>query len=109
MLLVRLNASNGSLLGAMSLDRPHTNRRPDRNDIEVLEIFAHQAPRLRNTRLYLTTARSAEQEARLNEMMEAIALTDVDEIVEAMVRGALRLGALRPDDRRPARRSASRF
>ena len=40
----------------------------------------------------MTTVRSAEQEARLNEVMEAIASTlDMTEIVEAVARGVLRL------------------
>ena len=93
MLLIPMMGAGGDLLGVMSLDRPFDGKRPDRGVIEILEIFAHQAATmLENTRLYLTSTRSAEQEARLNEVMEAIASTlDVNEIVESVARGALRL------------------
>ena len=93
MLIVPLFGAGGNLLGLMSLDRPFNDRRPDRNTIEILEIFAHQAAAtLENTRLYMTTVRNAEQEARLNEVMEAIASTlDMGEIIETVARGVLRL------------------
>jgi PAS domain S-box-containing protein len=93
MLLVALLGAAGDLIGLMSLDRPHDNRRPDRGTIEVLEIFAHQAAStIENTRLYTSSKRSAEQEARLNEVMEAISRTlDVADIVQAMAAGMYRL------------------
>ncbi len=93
MLLVPLVGAGGNLLGLISLDRPFNDKHPDRSAIEILEIFAHQAATtIENTRLYMTTVRGAEQEARLNEVMEAIASTlDMTEIVEAVARGALRL------------------
>ncbi|MDX1995417.1 MAG: GAF domain-containing protein [bacterium] len=93
MLLVTLRGATGALLGVMALDRPHDNRRPDRTTLEVLEIFAHQAATtIENTRLYLASVRSAEQEARLNEVVEAISRTlDSFEIVEAAAHGLLRM------------------
>jgi PAS domain S-box-containing protein len=93
LLLVQIIGAGGNLLGVICLDRPEDNRRPDRSTIEILEIFAHQAARtIENTRLYLASVHSAEQEARLNEMMETIASNlDVNAVVEAMARGALRL------------------
>ncbi|MBI1258545.1 MAG: GAF domain-containing protein, partial [Chloroflexi bacterium] len=93
MLIVPLFGAGGNMLGLMSLDRPFNDKRPDRNTIEILEIFAHQAATtLENTRLYMTTVRNAEQEARLNEVMEAIASTlDMTEIIETIARGVLRL------------------
>src|SRR5690606_13248131 len=42
-LLVSLTGSGGERLGLISLDRPYSNERPDRQTIELLEIFAHQA------------------------------------------------------------------
>jgi hypothetical protein len=70
MLLVPLTGPSGELLGMMSLDRPFNNIRPDRSAIEILEIFAHQAAStIENSRLYEASVRSAEQEARLNEVM----------------------------------------
>ncbi|MFN8451326.1 MAG: GAF domain-containing protein, partial [Anaerolineae bacterium] len=93
MLIVPVMGAGGDLLGLISLDRPFDGKRPDRNTVEILEIFAHQAAAtLENTRLYMTTVRNAEQEARLNEVMEAIASTlDMTEIIESVARGALRL------------------
>ena len=93
MLLVPIHGPFGSLMGVMSVDRPADGMRPDLNTVEILEIFAHQtATMIENTRLYATTTRSAEQEAQLNQVMEAIASTlDMGEIVEAVARGSLRL------------------
>jgi PAS domain S-box-containing protein len=93
MLLVPMMGANGNLIGMMSLDRPFNNRRPDKNAIEILEIFAHQAATtLENTRLYIASVSSAEQEARLNEVLEAVTRTlNVNDIAETVARGALRM------------------
>jgi PAS domain S-box-containing protein len=93
MLIVPLNSSTGILMGLMVLDGPQDNRRPSRFTIELLEIFAHQASTtIENTRLYLDSITSAEQQARLNEIMEAIARNlDIDAILQAVARGALRM------------------
>ncbi|MBC7811205.1 MAG: GAF domain-containing protein, partial [Burkholderiales bacterium] len=93
MLLVPLLGAGGELLGAMSLDRPQDDLRPERATIEILEIFAHQAAAtIENTRLFLASIRNAEQEVRLNEVMEGIASTlDIAGIVESVARGALKL------------------
>jgi PAS domain S-box-containing protein len=93
MLLVTLKGYNGQTIGLMSLDRPHDNRRPDRFTIEVLEIFAHQAATtIENARLYREVQRSADQEGRLNEMIEMVASTlDLDEVARSVARGMLRL------------------
>lgn len=93
MLIVPLVGAGGNLLGVMSLDRPYNGQRPDRATIEILEIFAHQAAAtLENTRLYMNSVRLAEQEARLNEVMEAISSTlDMTEIVESVARGVLQI------------------
>jgi PAS domain S-box-containing protein len=92
-LVVPIRGANGGILGLISLDRPLSNQRPDRSTAEVLEIFAHQAAAtIENTRLYNASVRAGEQEARLNEMMEAVASTlDINEIVMAVAQGALRL------------------
>jgi PAS domain S-box-containing protein len=92
-LIVPVLGAGGQLLGAISLDRPFDGKRPTRSTIEILEIFAHQAAAtLENTRLYVNSLRSAEQEARLNEVMEAIASTlDPVQIVEGVARGVLQL------------------
>ncbi len=93
LLLVPIRGTTGRLLGLMSLDAPQDNRRPDRMTIEVLEIFAHQASAtLENARLYRASVSSAEQEVRLNELMESVASTlDVNQIVDAVATGISRL------------------
>ncbi|HYO89125.1 MAG TPA: GAF domain-containing protein, partial [Candidatus Limnocylindrales bacterium] len=93
MLLVPITGADGQPLGVISVDRPTEDKRPDRSNVEVLEIFAHQAAAtIENTRLYTASIKGQEQEARLNEVMEAIASTlDLNQIVEAVARGVLRL------------------
>jgi len=93
MLSVPIRGATGEILGVMSLDRPFDGKRPDRSTIEVLEIFAHQAAStIENNRLYTSSLRSAEQEARLNEVMEAISSTlDLSQIVEGVAHGVIRL------------------
>ncbi len=93
MLLVPITGADGKTLGVISVDRPTENKRPDRGSVEVLEIFAHQAAStVENNRLYMTSIKGQEQEARLNEVMEAIASTlELNQIVEAVARGVLRM------------------
>lgn len=89
MLLVSISGQGGNLLGAMLLDRPHDNMRPDRQRIEVLEIFAHQAATMvENTRFFIESQRSAEQEAQFNTIMRTIANTlDLSEIASGVAQG----------------------
>ncbi len=89
MLLVSISGQGGNLLGVMALDRPHDNLRPDRQRIEVLEIFAHQAATMiENTRFFLESQRSAEQEAQLNAIMRTVATTlDLGEIAHGVAQG----------------------
>ncbi len=93
LLLVPLMGATGNLLGIISLDRPYDSKRPDRSTVEILEIFAHQASAMmENTRLYSATMRSAEQEARINQIMEAISSTlDMTGVVEAVASELLQL------------------
>ena len=90
MLVVRIAGSVGNqLLGTVTLDRPYNNKRPDRQTLEVLEIFAHQAASMiENTRLFRESQKNAEQEARLNDISEAVANTlDFDELAYALAKG----------------------
>ncbi|GAB4530202.1 MAG: hypothetical protein OHK0046_50650 [Anaerolineae bacterium] len=91
--LVKMTGATGQMIGVMSLDRPHDNRRPDGGTVEILEIFAHQAATtIENTRLYLGSIRNANQESYLNDLMEAVAGTlDVTDVVKAMAHGLLPL------------------
>ncbi len=93
MLIVKIRAAGGQLIGLMSVDRPHDNLRPDRANIEMLEIFAHQASAmLENMRLLESSVRNAEQESHLNEVMEAISSTlDLSSIAESIARGTQQL------------------
>lgn len=93
MLLVPLNGSSGALLGLIVLDGPQDNLRPTRHTIELLEIFAHQAAAtIENNHLYRESLDNAEQEIQLNEVMKAISSTlDIEDILSAVARGALRL------------------
>ncbi|MFW5772225.1 MAG: GAF domain-containing protein, partial [Phototrophicaceae bacterium] len=90
---VTMRSTAGDLIGLMCLDRPYNNRRPDRGTVEVLEIFAHQAARtIENMRLYRSTVRSAELEAQLNEVMEAVSSTlDIAQIVQAVAHNVRRI------------------
>jgi PAS domain S-box-containing protein len=89
LLMVNISGQGGNLLGIMVLDRPYDNQRPDRGRIEVLEIFAHQAATMiENTRLFMESQRSAEQEAQLSAIMNAVASTlDLNEISMAIAKG----------------------
>lgn len=93
MLLVPMLGAGGEPLGIMTVDRPFDGKRPDRGTIEILEIFAHQASAtIENTRLFAASVRSAEQEAQLNAVLEAISSTlDINQIVGGVVRGATQL------------------
>ncbi len=94
MLIVRIAGSvNSELLGTISLDRPYNNQRPDRQILEVLEIFAHQAASMiENTRLFRESQKNADQESRLNEISEAVASTlDFDELVHLVAKGTLKI------------------
>jgi PAS domain S-box-containing protein len=88
MLIVKISGQGGNLLGLLTLDRPYDNKRPTRSTIEVLEIFAHQASTMiENTRLFIDSRRSAEQEAQLALMMESISRTmDKDVMVREIAR-----------------------
>jgi PAS domain S-box-containing protein len=91
LLLVPLLGAGGNLLGIMSLDRPQDDMRPERSVVEVLEIFGHQAAStIENMRLYLVSLQNVEQEARLNDMMEAITQTlDIGEVTQAIATNVL--------------------
>jgi PAS domain S-box-containing protein len=93
LLLVPLNGAGGNLIGLLSLDQPQDHRRPDNSTIELLEIFAHQAAgSLENLRLYQQTQQNAEQEARLNEMVETISGTLVaGEIIDGLAQTVVKV------------------
>jgi PAS domain S-box-containing protein len=98
MLLVPLHHPGGGLIGLMSLDRPFNNRRPDRSDVEVLEIFAHQAATtLENIRLFNQAEAQTQRLSLLNRVSLALAQSlDNENILEVSLREvAQMLGAER--------------
>ena len=89
LLVIAISGQGGNLLGMMVLDRPYDNKRPERTHIEVLEIFAHQsATMVENTQLFFESRRSADQEAQLSSIMNAVSSTlDLNEIAQAIAKG----------------------
>ncbi len=81
------------IIGIISMDSPVDNNPPTEASMRPIELFAAQAASaIENTRLYQETIRAAQQEARLNEVMEAIAATlDVNEIIRGMAKGLQQL------------------
>jgi PAS domain S-box-containing protein len=77
------------LIGIITMDRPQDGRVPVEDTLRSIELFAAQAASaIENTRLYDETVRAATQEARINEMMEAVASTlELDEIIEGIAGG----------------------
>ena len=81
------------IIGIISMDSPVDNNPPTEASMRPIELFAAQAASaIENTRLYQETIRAAQQEARLNEVMEAIAATlDINEIIRGMAKGLQQL------------------
>jgi GAF domain-containing protein len=75
-LFVPLTGSADTLLGFLSVDEPADGRRPSREEIEVLEIFANQAAiAIENASLYERTKARARQLTTLNEVSRSITST----------------------------------
>jgi PAS domain S-box-containing protein len=88
MMLVPMYGPGGGLLGLISLDRPFNNRRPERSDVEVLEIFAHQAATtLDNIHLFAQAQQQTERLSLLNRVSLALAQSlDAEDILEISLR-----------------------
>jgi GAF domain-containing protein len=75
-LFVPLTDSSDKLLGFLSVDEPADGRRPSREEIGVLEIFANQAAiAIDNASLYARTKARAHQLITLNEVSRSITST----------------------------------
>ncbi len=75
-LFVPLTDSSDELLGFLAVDEPADGRRPSREEIGVLEIFANQAAiAIENARLYAHTKARARQLVTLNEVSRSITST----------------------------------
>jgi PAS domain S-box-containing protein len=77
------------LIGIIAMDSPQDNQPPTEARLRPIELFAVQAASaIENTRLYETTTRAAQQEQRLNTLMEAVASTlNVEDILIAVANG----------------------
>ena len=75
-LFVPLTDSSENLLGFLSVDEPADGRRPSREEIGVLEIFANQvAIAIDNASLYARTQARARQLTTLNQVSKSITST----------------------------------
>ncbi len=77
------------IIGIIEMEDPVDGRVPTPSSLQPFELFASQAAAaIETTRLYLETVRAAEQEQRLNEMMEAVSSSlSAEGIIEAIGRG----------------------
>ena len=77
------------LIGIIAMDSPQDGQPPTEARLRPIELFAVQAASaIENTRLYETTTRAAQQEQRLNTLMEAVASTlNVEDILIAVANG----------------------
>ncbi|MBX3061761.1 MAG: GAF domain-containing protein [Anaerolineae bacterium] len=77
------------MIGVITMDHPADGKVPTEASMRSIELFAAQAASaIENTRLYDETIRAANQEARINEVMEAVASTlDLDEIIQGIALG----------------------
>ncbi|MCC6191597.1 MAG: GAF domain-containing protein [Anaerolineales bacterium] len=71
-LLVPLRGSHDEPVGLLTVGGPRDGRRPDRNTVEIIEIFANQAAQaIENARLYAAAERRAGQLLALHRVVEA--------------------------------------
>jgi PAS domain S-box-containing protein len=83
MLLAPLWGSGGRLLGYISVDGPRDDKRPSRQTLEVLAIFANQAAiAIQNAALFQEGQRRIAELSVLNEMSRAIgSALDMDDLL----------------------------
>lgn len=73
MLLVPLQGTDGQLAGILSVDSPKDGKQPNRETVEVLELFANQAAiAIENAGLFQATRDYAEQQRALIEIGRAL-------------------------------------
>ncbi len=81
------------IIGIITMRDPLDGRAPTEASLQPFELFAaHAAAAIETGRLYQETLRAAEQEQRLNEVMEAVSASiRPEQIVAAIARGLQRL------------------
>ncbi|MBI5957389.1 MAG: GAF domain-containing protein, partial [Chloroflexi bacterium] len=77
------------IIGIIAMDEPADGRVPTVSSLQPFELFASQAAAaIETTRLYQETVRAAEQEQRINEVMEAVsASTNAEAVIQMVGRG----------------------
>jgi PAS domain S-box-containing protein len=89
MLLAPLRGAGGRLLGHISVDDPRDGRRPSRQTLETLAIFANQATiAVENAHLYADTQRRADNLTLINEVGRALTQTlEPSQVLDIVVKG----------------------
>ena len=77
------------IIGIIAMKDPVDGRAPTEASLQPFELFASQAAAaIETTRLYQETVRAAEQEQRLNEIMEVVSgATTAEAVIQAVGRG----------------------
>ncbi len=93
MLLVPLRGAGGRLVGLISVDDPRDGRRPARQTLEVLTIFANQAAiAVENARLYADAQRRGDSLALINEVGRTLTqVQDPNQVQNIVVRAVSNL------------------
>jgi PAS domain S-box-containing protein len=88
MLLVPLRGAGGKLLGHISVDEPRDGRRPTRQTMEALTIFANQAAiAVENTNLYEDVHRRADKLALINQVSQTLTqVLEPQQVLETVVK-----------------------
>ncbi len=93
MLLVPLHGVGGRLLGHISVDDPRDGRRPSRQTLEALTIFANQAAvAVENATLYADAQRRADNLDLINRMSRALTqLLEPTQVLDTVVQSVAEL------------------
>ncbi|MCC7205831.1 MAG: GAF domain-containing protein, partial [Anaerolineae bacterium] len=77
------------LVGIIAMDSPQDGKPPSEAELRPIELFAAQAAfAIENTRLYQGMTQAAQQEARINEVTEAVTATlELNEIIQGVAAG----------------------
>ncbi|MBN1284824.1 MAG: GAF domain-containing protein [Anaerolineae bacterium] len=87
--LMPLYGARRQIIGLIEMGEPLDGLRPTAESLQPIELFANQAASIiETTRLYMESVRTADEEALLSEIMEAVtARLEVVEITRSLARG----------------------
>ncbi|MBC7249979.1 MAG: GAF domain-containing protein, partial [Anaerolineae bacterium] len=93
MLIVPLRATDGSMLGIISVDAPRDGRAPTRSVVETLEVFAHLAAvAIENAWLYEDLQRRIDTLSLFNEVSRSFSSKlDLDTLLDTVVEASTQL------------------